>query len=79
MTTTEASEEEDEPELLMTTTEASVEEAEETTHPSEHLQRRRHRFVYGIKVLTTTMELLEELYGPTDSETTTEASEEDEK
>ena len=36
-TTTEASEEEDDPNLLTTTTEASIEEAEDTTHPSERL------------------------------------------
>ena len=44
--TMEASAEGDEPKDLMTT-EASEKEAEETTHPSERLQRRRWRCVYG--------------------------------
>ena len=53
-TTTEASEEEYKPEVSMTTTEASIKEAEDKTRPSERLQQRRRRCIYGIRVLTTT-------------------------
>ena len=40
-------------EVSTTTMEASYEEAEETTHPSERLRRRRRRCVYCLRVLTT--------------------------
>ena len=53
-TTTEASAEEDEPEVLTMTTETSYEEAEEKTLPSERLQMRRRRCVYGLRVFMTT-------------------------
>ena len=52
-TTAEALAEEYEPEVSTKTTEASAEEAEETTRPSERLQRRRRQCVYGLRGLTT--------------------------
>ena len=56
-TTTEALAEDDDPGVLTTTNEASIEEAEDTTHLSELLRRRRHLCVYGQpKVLTATTE-----------------------
>ena len=56
-TTTEVSEEEYKTKVSTKTTEASIEEAEDTTHPSERLRRRRHWCVYRQpEVLTTTPE-----------------------
>ena len=75
----EALTEEDEPEVLTTRMEASAEETEETTRPSECLQRQRCRCFYGIGVLMTTTASSTEYDGPTDSVTTTEASAEDEE
>ena len=62
-----------------TTTEASTEEAEETTRPSECLQRQICRCVYGPREMMTTTLALAEENGPDDSATTTEASAEDEE
>ena len=42
-TTTEASAEEDDPDVLTTTTEASIEEVEDTTRLSKRLRRQRRR------------------------------------
>ena len=77
-TTTKTSTEEDEPEVLTTTTEASAEEAEETTHPSERLQRQWRRFVYGIRLLMMKTASLTDYDGHEESVTTTEASAEEE-
>ena len=52
-TTTEASAEEDDPEVSTMTTYASDEELEETKSPSELLRWQRRRCVYGLRVLTT--------------------------
>ena len=49
---TEALAEEDETEVSTMKTEVSIEEAENKTHPGKHLQRWRHRGVYGLRVLT---------------------------
>ena len=57
---TDTSEEEDEPEVSMKTMEASIEEAEDTMRPSECLQQRRRRYVYGLRLLTTTTAASEE-------------------
>ena len=51
--TMEAFAEEDEPEISTTTTEALSEEAEDTTCPSESLQRRRRQCVYGLMIFAT--------------------------
>ena len=50
---TEASEEEDEPEVSTMTTDASAEEAEGTTRLIERLLRRRRWCVYRIRELMT--------------------------
>ena len=75
----EALAEEYEPKDWMAMTEASVEEAEETTRPSERLQRRRRRCVYGPRELTTTTAASEKEDGPKESETTVEVSSDDEE
>ena len=49
----ETSAEEDKSEVSKMTTEVSIEEVEDTTRLSEHLQPRRRRCVYGVRVLTT--------------------------
>ena len=56
---TEASAEEDEPEVWTATTEASAEEAEETTRISERIRWWRRRCVYGVRVLMTKAALAE--------------------
>ena len=43
---TEASEEEDDPEVSTTTTEASIQEAEDTTRLSKHLRRQKRQCVF---------------------------------
>ena len=78
-TTTEASEEKNDPEELRMKKKASAEEAGETTLPSECLQRRRWRYVYGPREFTTTTSESEEEDGSEYSATTTEASAEDEE
>ena len=59
-TTTEAPEEEDDPEVPTMTTELSIEEAEDTMLTSERLRRQRSQCVNGIRVLKTTTAALEE-------------------
>ena len=76
-TMAEALTEEDETEESTAKTEASEEEGEETTRPSECIQRRMRRCVYGPSELTTTTAESAEEDGPKDSATTTEALEED--
>ena len=78
-TTTEASEEKNDPEELRMKKKALSEEAEETTLPSECLQRRRWQYVYGPREFTTTTSESEEEDGSEYSATTTEASAEDEE
>ena len=78
-TTMEASEEEDEPEVLKNITEALVEEAEEATRPSERLRRQRRRCVYGIRVLTTKTVASAEGVAPEYLVTTAKASSGDEE
>ena len=52
-TTAEVSAEVDNPEVSTMTTDASIEEAEDTTRLSEHLQPKRRRCVYELRVLAT--------------------------
>ena len=52
-TTTKASAEKDEPNLLTTTMEASAEESEKTALTSEPLFLRRRQYIYGLRVLMT--------------------------
>ena len=54
-TNMEASSEEDYTKVFTTTTEASIEEAENTTRLSERLQRKMRQYVYGKRVLMTTV------------------------
>ena len=77
VTTREASAEEDEPEESTKTTQLSAEEAEETTRPSEPLQRRRQRCVNSSRILRMTTVSSAEEDAPEDLVTKTEALAED--